>query len=171
VPPGHETEAVRGENPRAHVLRQARAKALGAELGKASGIVLGGDTVVSLEGRILGKPGDAREAEAMLEELMGRTHEVWSGLALVRSEGGRLLEGSLRSGASCSRVRFGHIPGASLRDYLAGDEWRDKAGAYGIQGWAGGFADLVEGSLDNVIGLPMELFARLLEEVLGAPGE
>lgn len=126
---------------------------------------MSGDTVVTLDGRILGKPQMAQDARDMLCDLMGRTHEVWTAIAVGRVERGRILEESLRLGASCSRVRFGQIPELLLAAYLKGEEWRDKAGGYGIQGWASQFAEVVEGSLDNVIGLPVELFQRLLGEV------
>ncbi len=165
--PGPEQEPAKGEEPKGYVLGQSRAKALGAEVEGRSGVLLSGDTVVSLDGGILGKPEDAEEARAMLQKLMGRRHEVWSALAMGRVEGGRLCSQGLVCGARCAQVRFGEIPEEALEAYLAGEEWKDKAGGYGIQAWAGAFASLVEGRLDTVVGLPMDLFWALWKE-LGA---
>jgi septum formation protein len=166
VQPGPEKEAANDVEPKDYVCQEAKAKALGARVGGLSGILLSGDTVVTLEGRILGKPQNRNEAEAMLRGLMGRTHEVWTAIAMLRVEGGRILPDSLVFAGSCSRVYFGEIPPTSLSEYLAGEEWRDKAGAYGIQGWAGAFTELVEGSFDTVVGLPMGLFHQLWNELM-----
>ncbi len=175
VHPGPEQECGEGEDPESYVCGQAKTKARGAQVGvlegnlagALEGVLMSGDTVVSLEGRILGKPLDASEAEGMLKRLMGRTHEVWSAIAMLRVEGGRVLPETLVCGVSCAQVRFGRVPELALEAYLEGEEWKDKAGAYGIQGWAGAYTELVKGDLDTVVGLPMQLFWSLWGALTG----
>ncbi|MDY0000745.1 MAG: Maf family protein [Polyangia bacterium] len=121
-----------------------------------SGLVaLGADTSVVLDGRILGKPGDEAEARQMLGALSGRWHEVLTGWCLlgVGAPSGRL---EIRAqGVSCTRVRFKALSLEELRYYLSSGEWRDKAGAYGIQGAAASFVSELRGSYTNVVGLPL----------------
>jgi nucleoside triphosphate pyrophosphatase len=146
-----------GERAQETCLRLAQDKARATAAGRRRGTILAGDTLVVLDGRPLGKPADAREARAMLAALSGREHEVFSSAAALRLADGRLV-----AGLSRSRVAFDALDEATLSEYLASGEWEGKAGSYAIQGSAGRFAHLVEGELDTVIGLHLELVARLL---------
>jgi len=146
-----------GETPRATCLRLARAKARAGVAGRASGTVLGGDTLVELDGAALGKPRDAREAAAMLASLAGRRHRVWSAVALVHAGSG-LSAADVES----ADVEFAPLTDGWLEGYLRSGEWEGKAGAYAIQGRAESFARLVAGELDTVVGLPRTLLAALL---------
>jgi len=128
--------------------------------GNIQDIVLGADTMVVLDARILGKPTTPAEAEEMLQSLSGRTHVVLTGVALV-SGSGRFEADVLET-----VVRFRQLLTDEIKAYVVGGEPMDKAGAYGIQGEAGKFVASFEGSLTNVIGLPMEYIV----EHLGAWG-
>jgi septum formation protein len=143
----------------AYVSRLAEAKAAAGwqrsrELGNAP--VLAADTAVVLDGRILGKPGDMKDAIAMLLELSGRTHEVLTAVA-VRSAAGTQLK------ISRSMVAFRSIDAAEARAYWATGEPQDKAGAYAIQGFAAVFIADLKGSYSGVMGLPLFETAQLLE--------
>jgi len=144
-----------GETPRAMVLRLAEAKgrAAAAELSEPEGasVILAADTAVVLGRRVLGKPASAVEARAMLRLLSGRTHEVLTGVFLLRTDDGRSARG-----VESSRVRFRDYGDRTIREYVAGGEPMDKAGAYAIQGGGARLAEAVEGSRANVIGLPVE---------------
>jgi septum formation protein len=154
------------ESPTVLCERLAREKAAaGAELFPDESI-LGGDTVVALGDKILGKPRDRRDAEGMLRELSGGTHQVFSSVALLAAA--RLgppnsLAGV--SGVAVSDVRFDDLDEFTLRTYLDGGEWEGKAGAYGIQGDGGAFAHLISGDKDTVVGLPMALVLSLADEL------
>jgi len=123
-------------------------------------MVLGADTIVVVDGEILGKPGDDEEARAMLRRLSGRDHEVWTGVALaVRAEG---AEPELHSRSCRTLVRFRALTDAEIDAYVASGEPADKAGAYGIQGGAAAFVESIEGDYDNVVGLPLATVRDLL---------
>ncbi len=153
-----------GECPGAHVRRLALAKARAVADALAPGcgvqLVLGADTVIVLEGKILGKPRDARAAERMLACLSGRTHEVITGVALVPAAGCRARTAVVRS-----RVAMKPFDEATIRRYVATGEPLDKAGAYAVQGRGRHLVERVSGSLTNVVGLPLERLARLLAEI------
>ena len=119
--------------------------------------VLGVDTEVVLDGRIWGKPADAAEAEAMLEALSGRTHEVLSGLCL-------LTPGWEEVRHEVTRVTFRELTPRELGLYVASAEWRDRAGGYAIQGRGAGLVERIEGDYLNVVGLPAALLVNLLAE-------
>lgn len=157
----------RAEGPAALCERLAREKAgAGAERFPDES-VLGGDTVVAIGDRVLGKPADRQEAEAMLRELSGRTHQVVSSVALVASarSSGSGADVAGVSGVAVSDVSFDLLDEHTLRTYLEGGEWEGKAGAYAIQGDAGSFAHLVNGDQDTVVGLPMALVRSLADEL------
>jgi len=146
-----------GERPDAYVLRLARAKALGVwrqENGRLP--VLGSDTAVVLDGEILGKPADRNEAEAMLRRLSGRTHEVFSAVALVH--GREQVDDRL----NVSRVTFAELEPDWISEYCDTGDPMDKAGAYGVQGRAGERIARIEGSFYGVMGLPLYETSRLL---------
>ena len=135
--------------------------------------ILSADTLVFLEGRILGKPADAAEAQAMLEALSGCSHEVVTGVAVWGpASGGRPR---ILVGAAGTKVRFRTLQATEIEAYVASGEPLDKAGAYGIQGGAAGFVAALEGEIDTVIGLPVQLVRRLLGELAsaepGTPGD
>lgn len=121
-------------------------------------LVLAADTVVVLDGEIIGKPADTAAARAMLARLAGREHEVITGVALVDAT--REL---VWSGTASSRVRFREIPAEDIAAYVATGEPMDKAGAYAIQGGAAKWIEGYEGSLTNIIGLPMELLCETFD--------
>jgi len=123
-------------------------------------LVLGADTVVVLDGEILGKPGDDDEARIMLRRLAGRGHLVHTGVHLLRSDDGR--EASL---VETTRVRFRELDAATVDWYVGTGEPRDKAGGYGIQGQGVLLVDSIEGSWSNVVGLPLERLPRLFAAV------
>ena len=149
-----------GELPGPHVRRlalaKARAVARGLDPGCGAQWIVGADTVVVLDGKILGKPRDAGDAEGMLSRLSGRTHEVLTGVALVPAAGGRARTAVVRS-----RVEMKPLGEAVIRRYVAGGEPLDKAGAYAVQGRGRHLVARVSGSLTNVIGLPLERLGRL----------
>jgi septum formation protein len=160
-------EAVRpGEAPAAYVARLAAAKA-DAGWAKADAertrsreptdaAVLAADTAVVLDGKILGKPADRQDAEGMLRQLSGRTHEVLTAIAL-RAAGG------LESRISRSEVTFRSIAAGEVQDYWETGEPGDKAGAYAIQGRAAVFIADLRGSYSGVMGLPLFETAELLD--------
>jgi septum formation protein len=157
VVPDVDERALPGEDPARHVRRLALAKARAVARRVPAGLVLGADTVVALDGRILGKPRDARDAVLMLSLLSGRTHEVLTGVALVAGGARRGPTAVVRTRVTMRPLRAGEI-----RDYVAGGEPLDKAGAYAIQGGARRFVERVEGSRTNVVGLPLERLEGML---------
>jgi septum formation protein len=151
-----------GEGPRALVERLAAAKAASVRdrlPPLPHRFVLGSDTVVALGEDVLGKPSDAEHALAMLRRLAGRTHTVWTGVALAAT--GRE---ALRVTSVASRVTFRAASEAELRAYVASGESLDKAGAYALQGEGRGLVRRIEGSESNVVGLPLEETLALLAE-------
>ena len=147
-----------GEDPEGYVRRVAREKA-GAGLLEVAGnpgvVVLGADTEVVLGDEVFGKPADAAAAEAMLRRLSGRTHRVLSAVSLVTAD--RELQA-----LDVSEVRFAGIDEDTVAAYVAGGEWRGKAGGYAIQGSAQAFIAHVSGSFSGVMGLPLHATATLL---------
>jgi septum formation protein len=165
-PVGVDERANPGESPTDLVTRLAEAKARAAHRGlepsARAGLVLGADTTVVFDGACLGKPARAEEAEAMLRRLRGRTHEVITGVCLLRTGDGAAVVGS-----ETTRVRFREYDDATILAYVASGEPLDKAGAYGIQGGGARLAAAIEGSWSNVVGLPLERLPGWLER-LGA---
>jgi len=117
--------------------------------------VLGADTVVELDGAILGKPADRTEAEAMLTRLSGRRHQVHTAVAMQH-------EARLELRLSSSKVRFTKLDTATIARYLETGEYLGKAGSYGIQGRAGAFVEHIQGSYSGIMGLPLYETAILL---------
>jgi septum formation protein len=143
-------EHVAGEPARDYALRVAGDKAIAVSSRFPEAIVIGADTIVVCETQILEKPADVADARRMLAMLSARTHTVVTAFALARD--GKILETSPVE----SNVTFRKLSEAEIEDYIATDEPFDKAGGYGIQGVGGGFISHVEGSRDNVMGLPTE---------------
>jgi septum formation protein len=149
-----------------NALRKARA--IGAR-GGAGGtrpcdappdVVLGADTAVVLDGRIFGKPADEAEAEAFLSALSGRTHEVMTGIAV------RGLDAAEATDVAVTRVRFRRLEQHDLAWYLRSGEWRERAGAYAIQGRGAALVEGIEGDYWNVVGLPVAALLRLVPDLL-----
>jgi nucleoside triphosphate pyrophosphatase len=144
------------ESATAFALRMAREKALSVSRGLPQAVVLGADTVVECGAEILGKPSGADEARQMLARLSGNVHTVVTAFAIAHA--GMAVD----TGAVVSRVTFRRLTVHEIETYVATGEPFDKAGAYGIQGASANFIAHVEGSRDNVMGLPVrEVLERL----------
>lgn len=130
--------------------RMACEKATAVSVRRPDALVLGADTIVEIDGDILGKPHDPPEARSMLRKLSGLVHQVHTGFALARA--GQVVE----STAIASSVRFRELSDAEVERYIATNEPYDKAGGYAIQGDAGDFVAAVDGSTANVMGLPID---------------
>jgi septum formation protein len=142
-----------GESPRDYVLRLSRAKALAAA--GEDEIVLGADTTVVIEDEIAGKPVDAEDARRMLRTLSGRWHEVLTGVTLLRGD-------EILADVAVTRVKFAEMSESEIDWYVSTGEPMDKAGAYGIQGYASRFVECIEGSYSNVVGLPVQMVYKML---------
>jgi septum formation protein len=149
------------EPPAAYVERVARAKALAVARRHPQTTVLGADTIVVVDGDVLGKPSDAADARRMLAHLSGRSHQVMTAVAVAHHT-------SLFSAVETTTVVMRDITLGEIEVYVAGGEPMDKAGAYAIQGGAGAFVAEVRGSYDNVVGLPVDLAKRLLSRATGS---
>jgi septum formation protein len=145
-----------GETPAGHVVRLARAKALEVARSEPHATILGADTVVVADGRILGKPTDDEDARRMLRRLSGCVHQVYTGVALWR-------HGTIRDGVEVTDVEMTCLSEAQIDWYVASGEPADKAGAYAIQGLASRFVTRISGSYTNVVGLPVALVCGWLE--------
>ena len=141
------------------VLADRKANAVAS--GQTDGIVIASDTLVSYEGRALGKPTDPSDAKRMLKMLSGRTHEVFTGVAIVDAASGKSSSRVVRTG-----VCFRELSDSEIDAYIATGEPMDKAGAYAIQGGAHGFVESFEGSYENVIGFPVDDIREMLAEFL-----
>jgi septum formation protein len=145
-----------GGDPPVIVVEKALRKARAIE--RPGRLVLGVDTDVVSDGRLLGKPADDGDATARLRALSGRTHEVLSGIALRRDE-------AERSELVRTAVTFRRLAGPEIEAYVASGEWRDRAGGYAVQGLGSALVEGVDGDLSNVIGLPIPALSRMIEEL------
>ena len=132
-----------------------KARRIAAE--RTDSLVIGADTIVVARGLRMGKPDGAAQAREMLGRLQGRTHEVWTGIAIV-------LGGESRTAAECTKVQFARMSEADIAGYVATGEPLDKAGAYGIQGQGSMFVRRIDGDYFNVVGLPLQRLRTLLAE-------
>jgi septum formation protein len=123
-------------------------------------VVIGADTVVEIGGDVLGKPGTAEAARAMLQRLSGTRHRVLTGLAMLR-----VPDGAARVDVASTDVWFAAMTQDEIAEYVATGEPLDKAGAYGIQGFGGRFVERIDGCYFNVVGLPLALVYRTLKEL------
>ncbi len=161
VIPAHLDEAqLEGENPIAYVQRLALEKALAVSALYPDAVVLGADTTVVLDGEVLSKPADLDDAERMLRALSGRAHQVHTGIVVV-------CGAEHRQHVETTTVYFAEIPEADLTHYLATGDSLDKAGAYGIQGYAARWISRIEGDFFNVMGLPIAATVGLLRDFPG----
>ena len=149
------------EFPKAYVSRLAFEKAETVAAGLSDGrlqVVLGADTIVVVDGDILSKPRDTQDAREMLRRLSGRSHDVLTGVALLRGP-------ERRSAVEQTRVSLVELADDVIEWYLTTGEPMDKAGAYGVQGIASQFVERIEGSYTNVVGLPVSVVSRLLRDI------
>jgi septum formation protein len=145
-----------GEQAEQYVQRLARSKALAAQQ-HSDELVLGADTVVTVDSEILGKPCSLEDAKRMLRFLRGRSHEVLTGVCLRRGQ-------QTAEAVERTRVWFAPLSDQEMDWYVRTGEPMDKAGAYAIQGFASRFIEKIEGSYSNVVGLPVERVYQKLQE-------
>jgi septum formation protein len=162
VDPGGISEPPRktGESPSRYAVRLARLKARAVAPKYSHGLVLAADTIVVWGDRIFAKPASLSEARSMLKSLSGRWHEVVSGICIQDCRARRVYSTSIRS-----RVHFRRLSPAEIEWYLKTGEYRDKAGAYGAQGFASLFIDRIEGCYFNIVGFPIAAFEKLCRKV------
>jgi septum formation protein len=156
-----ETRAL-DEDAVSYVKRLAHTKAATVAERVPGRLILGADTIVVVDGEILGQPGDAEDARRMLNLLNGKWHEVLTGVALINDQ----AEGDPRVVVdhAVTRVRFGQMSEEEIDWYVATHEPLDKAGAYAIQGHAALFIEEVQGDYFNIVGLPIRLVYELLNK-------
>jgi len=171
IQPAHIPEdPLPGEDAKACAERLAREKALAVAALRPRDAVLGADTVVVVDGQILGKPAGSADAARMLRLLSGRTHLVITGVCLVVSGQRSVVSEKPVAGEQWSvasettLVTMSEISGKEIGDYIASGEPLDKAGAYAIQGMASRWIPRIEGDYSNVVGLPVALVWRMLRE-------
>jgi len=158
VVPSNTLEAAQvGETPDGYTLRVAAEKALDVARRHPGTWVLGADTIVEIDGEVLGKPRDETEGKRMLHQLSGRTHRVITDFVLV--DGGGQVRASQ---AVTSMVTFKPLSEAQIQEYLATGEPFDKAGAYAVQGLGASLIERVAGSYTNVVGLPLDEVVAVL---------
>jgi nucleoside triphosphate pyrophosphatase len=151
VEPSYEEHDPEGADPPALAAGHARGKTQAVD-GDA---VLGVDTVVAVDGRVLAKPADRDQAEAFLQALSGRTHEVHSGLCLA-------IGGRLHEALETTLVTFVRLEPGDVRWYVNSGEWRERAGGYAIQGRGAALVERIEGDYTNVVGLPVPALLRTM---------
>jgi septum formation protein len=150
-------EELTGGDPEVEVLENARMKARAVEAG---GMVIACDTDVVLDGKALGKPADEVEAREHLDRMSGRAHEVLSGLVV-------LADGGERSGLERTTVVFKPLDEGVKERYVRFGEWRGRSGGYAIQTLGSTLVERIEGSVSNVVGLPVGLLLELAPELAG----
>ena len=157
-------ESVEGDPPPDALVEQlARRKAEAVAADAREALVLGADTVVVLDGYVLEKPADAEDARSMLRRLSGRTHTVYSGIALVHAVTDRVV-----SRHAITRVTFSNLTDDEIADYVRTGSPMDKAGSYGIQDDRGAlFVERIDGDYYNVVGLPLHTLYRTLRAHFG----
>ena len=158
-------ELTAAADPRSVPLLNAAAKAAAVAERHPAAVVIGADTVICLNGRIIGKPRDRADAEEILHRLSGTSHEVITGLALL-SPARKIRE----VWEEVATVRFRPLTAAAIDDYLARVYVLDKAGAYAIQEHGDELVEQLEGEFENVIGLPLERLSRRLAALLPGDG-
>lgn len=160
VPSNTPEEVHPGEAPATYALRVASEKAQNVAQQYSGSWVLGADTIVVIDGEILGKPKDAADGHRMLCLLSGRTHQVMTAFTLIDREGRQRV-----SQVVTSTVTFKPLSAHHIQSYLATGEPFDKAGAYAIQGQGAAFIERIEGSYTNIIGLPLDEVLAVLHSV------
>jgi septum formation protein len=156
-PPAFKEQPIAGLSPHDQVARFALEKARSVARARPGDLVLGSDTVIELDGRILGKPLDLQEARTMLSRLAGRSHHVHTAVAVCsQARGIEAVE------VATATVRMKADADQALERYLATRESLGKAGAYSIQGLGGDLVERIDGDFTTVVGLPLKVLARLL---------
>lgn len=148
-------------DPRSVVVENSllKARAVAAGLNDPSALVLGADTVIVLDGEVIGKPADAAEAAEFMRRLSGRDHQVLGGLAIVGPDKGE------RTAATATSVRFRTLSEEQIALYVATGEWKDRSGAYAIQQGGSILVERIDGDYLNIIGLSVNDLARLAPEL------
>ena len=165
IMPSHVDEAfVAGETPEEHVLRLSEAKAMTASVLHPDAWVMGADTIVIINGEVLGKPRTPDEAKEMLSKLSGRVHTVFTGFTVTRKSAHILIRNAIESS-----VRFREISEDEMMWYIRSEEPYDKAGGYAVQGMGAFFIKEIHGSYTNVMGLPLCEVVDVLKSI-GAIG-
>ena len=157
VPSSIDETPTPGEDAETLVVRVAREKGMEVASRVSQSIIISADTVVVIDGEILGKPADEPDAVRMLRKLSGREHSVLTAVTLVNQRKQETLEGLDRT-----RVWFSALTDEQIRDYIRRENVFDKAGAYAIQGYAGVYIPRIEGNYFNVMGFPLPLVHQLL---------
>ena len=161
VPSSIAESPIAREQPENFVVRVAREKGMEVASRVSQSVILSADTVVTIDGEILGKPVDERDAARMLRKLSGREHSVYTAVSIVNQLKHETLEGLERT-----RVWFNDLSEEQILDYIRRENVLDKAGAYAIQGYAGVYIPRIEGNYFNVMGLPLPLVHDLLWRTL-----
>ncbi|MGE5591813.1 MAG: Maf family protein [Bacillota bacterium] len=161
IPPQFDESRVDASDPAelVHSLAREKAGAVAAEV-EGPAVVLGADTIVLLDGEVLGKPRDEAEARSMLARLAGRTHRVLTGVALIRTPEGPILVQHEETHVTMRPLTPGQI-----HAYVASGEPMDKAGAYAVQGLGSVLVERIQGDYFNVVGLPLPRLALMLESL------
>jgi len=146
-----------GESPEQFVVRAAREKGIEVASRVSKSVVLSADTVVAIDGLILGKPSDESHAIRMLQQLSGRNHAVFTAVCVIDQPNAEMFEGFERT-----EVWFNSMTENQILDYVRRESVLDKAGAYAIQGFASVYISKIDGNYSNVMGLPMPLVRDLL---------
>ncbi|MEO0023406.1 MAG: Maf family protein [candidate division WOR-3 bacterium] len=154
-----EPEISFSQNPRRLAITLALLKALSCTPKVKNGIIIGTDTIVVISNRILGKPANPTAAKRMLKLLSNKTHQVITGIALIK-----MPEKKIYADVETTRVTFRALTDEEIESYISTPEPYDKAGAYAIQGRAGLFVERISGCYLNVIGLPVSLLLKLLQD-------
>jgi septum formation protein len=157
VPSSIDETPMPGEDPTRFVVRVARDKGMEVASRMQQSLVLSADTIVTIDGEILNKPEDERDAARMLRKLSGRAHEVYTAVCLINQVKEETLEGLDRT-----QVWFETMTDEQIQDYIQRENVMDKAGAYAIQGYAGVYIPRIDGNYFNVMGLPLPLVHQLL---------
>jgi len=145
-------------SPESQAMTNAKNKALAVRDDDPSEIIVAADTLVVLDGKLLGKPKNKDEAFAFLSALQGKKHHVITGICIVKGD-------AVRTSHEISSVYFAEMDESEIRDYIATNEPMDKAGAYGIQGFGSQFVKRIEGCYFNVMGFPIHLFYKTLKSM------
>ena len=160
IHPRVKEEEYSDSDPVRHVLGLSRLKARSVRDDLSRGYILGADTIVVLDGGILGKPGSREDARSMLRSLCGRLHEVYTGLTLIDAATGKETQGYEKT-----RVKIREMSTSEIDAYIDTGEPMDKAGSYGIQGYGAAIVERVDGCYFNVVGLPVVRLLSLIRDL------
>lgn len=150
-------------DPEKRAIQNAEGKAVSVSSDFQDSVIIAADTIVYLDGFFLGKPVDDEDARHMLSTLSGKTHQVYTGVAVLDTSNNKIV-----SGCAVTDVEFKELSPEEIEDHVASGEPMDKAGAYAIQGQGETFIRMIDGSRSNVIGLPLELLEELCRKVSDA---